>query len=319
MTAIKLPAAYDVSRYVDIQDFTKIDPRPRMMGTKATEGTTYKDPRFIEYMAGMRQIGCARLCYHFHRKANNPTTQARHFVDTVAPYIDDDTLLALDLEEGGETAAQIIAWFQYVMSVLPNNQVILYSRQLLLDSIPMTTAQRTFMKQIPIWTAGYPSNPDLYDSVPAFYVPDQDKFGPVWMWQYSEDGIVAGIQGKTDLNWMAPALLDIIGGVKPPEEEPMKYVKGITNATGGLYVRDGSPVAAKIGYLPYLTAIEGWLHDDGYIYGTFAGRDMNGNPATLTGCCASAYVDWTETTPPSSSHTVEVFIDGVLDYHKDLQ
>lgn len=244
---IKKPAFYDVSHWKDIPDFTKVDPKPLLFGTKATEGTTLVDSKFVTFFAGMKQIGVRRLAYHFHRKIANPTEQARHFCNTVRPHITKEDILALDVEEGGETAAQLQTWLEYVMAQFPENMVWVYSRKNLLDPIPMfirslfpglegklvkehplnavqmSTAQRAFFTRIPVWTAGYPANPDLYDSVPSFYVPDPAKWGPVWAWQYTDKGKVVGIVGDVDLNWMSPALIAWLGGQPSETEDAISY------------------------------------------------------------------------------------------------
>jgi GH25 family lysozyme M1 (1,4-beta-N-acetylmuramidase) len=274
---IKLPAFYDVSHWKEIADFTKVSPKPALFGTKATEGTTLIDSKFVPFFAGMNQIGARRLAYHFHRKALNPTDQARHFCKTVRPYITKQDILALDVEEGGETADQLQTWLEYVMGQFPVNMVWVYSRKNLLDPIPMflrsllpvlegrlvqehplnavqmSTAQREFFRKIPVWTAGYSANPDLYDSVPAFYVPDQTKWGPVWAWQYSENGVVTGIYGDVDLNWMSPNLIAWLGGsTTPPPPDvvtiPFDGVRQVRGTRYGrkVYVTVVDPMKAKI-------------------------------------------------------------------------
>jgi len=131
-------------------------------------------------------------------------------------------ILALDLEEGGESAAQIIQWLDYVQGALPN-LIMIYSAKIILDPIPMTEAQKARLKQFPIWTAGYPWFPDLFSSVPSGYVPDQSKWGPVWLWQYSSHGKVEGISGDVDCNWISPVFYEMIknlGSDPTPEPDP---------------------------------------------------------------------------------------------------
>jgi len=92
-------------------------------------------------------------------------------------------ILMLDVEEGGEKASQLWAWFHYVRSAFPNNICMLYSRKSVLDLIVMTQSERDYFKQIPVWTSGYPDNPDLLPSVPSWYIPDQTRWGQVLLWQ----------------------------------------------------------------------------------------------------------------------------------------
>src|SRR4026209_1779651 len=124
---IKDPVCYDVSHWKVIPNFRVIVPIPALMITKATEGVDYVDPTFGDYFTAMRDAGYARGAYHFFRKAQDPLKQAQHFVSTVAQYATSDDLLVLDFEEGGETAAQVIAFLEFVNSRFPLNIIMNYS------------------------------------------------------------------------------------------------------------------------------------------------------------------------------------------------
>src|SRR5690349_1313252 len=104
---IKKPISYDVSHWKEIADFSLINPKPFVMITKATEGTSITDSKFIRFMDGMKSIGCVRGCYHFNRKALSPLNQADFFCNTIRSHIDRETILILDVEEGGESAAAL--------------------------------------------------------------------------------------------------------------------------------------------------------------------------------------------------------------------
>lgn len=254
---IKLPAGYDVSHWEGRINWGNVTPRPRIVWCKASEGDYYTDDTFAWNFEKLAEQGIYRGAYHFHRKAISATAQGRRFCDVVRPYITDKDYLVLDVEEGGETAAQLQAWFEYVRGQFPGNPVMIYSRKNLLDpiamfmgwlglkprhplnAIAMTQAERDYFRQIPVWTAGYPSNPDLYNSVPAFYVPDQSKWGPVWGWQYSENGAVTGINAVVDLDWLAPEFLlrlPELGTPPPPDEikREMLFGGNVERVTGHL-------------------------------------------------------------------------------------
>ena len=268
---IKLPAVYDISHWKEVADFNAISPRPVMMITKATEGTGFIDSKFVRFFAGMKQAGYLRGCYHFFRKAYSAATQAQFFVDIIKPHIDDNTILILDMEEGGESAAQVLAWFDHVRARLPRNHVLLYSRRNLLEALIMTATQKEAFRKIPVWVAGYPINPDQYTSVPNFYIPDQARFGAVVLWQYSDKGQVWGIQGDADLNWISDTYFQIIGGEPPPPpvEEPVDYyeIKG-NSATDYRSIRQGPDIRTALLYklLPGQIAKAGVTVDDVYVY-----------------------------------------------------
>ena len=257
---IKSPPVYDISHWKIVKDFSSINPRPILILTKATEcypGTPFNnitDPKFVEYFSGMKAAGIARGAFHFFRKAYNALKQAEHFVNVVKPHITDKDILVLDVEEGGEKASQLWAWFHYVRSAFPNNICMSYSRKSVLDLIVMTQAEKDYFKQIPVWTAGYPYFVDLFTSVPFFYVPDQTRFGHVWLWQYSETGTVEGIQGAVDLNWIDPIFYELIKGAgetPPPTGEIIMWKYEYINIVGGMSIRP-APNAnnTPIGTLP---------------------------------------------------------------------
>ena len=213
-------------------DFAQVWPRPLLVFTKATEGLTMVDNTFSKYFADLKQDGIARGAYHFFRKAVDAYKQAKHFCDTVRPHITDKDILVLDVEEGGEKASQLWAWFDHARRQFPNNQFMLYSRKNILDPIVMTLAEREYFKDIPVWTAGYPTFPDLYSKPPAGYIPDQSKFGPVWVWQYSSHGQVQGISGDVDCNWLDPVFAATLPVPEPPTQPPAVSTVYVTARVG---------------------------------------------------------------------------------------
>lgn len=222
---IKLPTIYDTSHWKIVPDFALVHPRPLAVFTKATEGLSYVDNTFVRYFEDLKQDGIARGCYHFFRKAFSAVEQAEHFIQSVVNHIDHRDVLILDVEEGGEKASYLWSWFSTVRKRFPNNPYLLYSRKNILDPIVMTQAEKDYFKQIPIWTAGYPTFPDLYSKPPAGYIPDQSKFGPVWVWQYTDRGSVQGISGGVDCNWVDPVFAAMLEKVYPEPPVPQPYPK----------------------------------------------------------------------------------------------
>lgn len=220
---IKLPPAYDTSHWRTIPDFALLNPAPLLIITKATEADNYTDKTFIPYMADIKKARYFRGCFHFHRKAVHASLQASHFINTIAPVIDSRDILALDVEEGGETAQQLIDFLKAVRAAF-SNIIMIYSRKNILDPIISTLAQREYLKQFPTWTAGYPWFPDNYNTCPPAYVPDILKWGPVALWQYTSKAPVAGVvEGVLDANWIAPWFLEIITPTPPPPPPTIVY------------------------------------------------------------------------------------------------
>ena len=213
---IKLPVAYDTSYWEEIPDFALVSPRPLLVCTKATEGTTIKDPKFIRYWGDLKQDGILRSAYHFYRKAYTPAQNASNYLSVIsANGVAVNDILELDLEEEGISAAQIIVWLDIVEARYPKNMIIIYSRANLLNPISMTAAEKTRLQKYWLWMAGYPLNPDGFLEIPADYVPDQSKWGKVAMWQYSDKAVVMGIIGNADVNWLAPFFVTWLNSLIP--------------------------------------------------------------------------------------------------------
>ena len=291
---IKQPCCFDISHWKEILDFKLVDPRPTLFITKATEGTSIVDAKFPRFFAGMREIGVHRGVYHFNRKALDAVRQAQHFCNTIRPVVSSDILI-LDMEEGGEKAPQLWAWFEYVKRAFPNNLLMIYSTAGLLNAIAMTAAEKEYFRQIPTWAAGYPWFPDLFSSVPGGYIPDQSKWGPVYLWQYSEHGKVTGIQGDVDLNWISASLISLLDDavILPPITPIGGTMKGTVTklVTSSLNVRSATTgqVVAALKYdftLGRGDAVYGEVKADNRIYFTKIYR-ANGNTQALTELCSA--------------------------------
>lgn len=325
---VKLPFIGDTSHWKVIPDFALVDPKPLLILTKATEGTSYVDPTFVPYFRDLLQDGIHRGCFHFFRKAANALEQAKHFCNTVRPHITDKDILVLDVEEGGETAGMLWTWLDYVRKQFPNNLILIYSRKNILEAIPtfirsalnvralaekaapylpivalkaldyifakvqnrnhvlnaiqMTMAERAFFKEFPTWPAGYPLNPNIYATIPSFYIPDQARWGEPWLWQYTASAFVTGISNEVDCNLGLPKLLARLGSEpipQPPPDngEPMPnpndFDYSITpgNSIGSKVRANHDTRAAQVGSLQF-------------------GKDAFGNekwiaPADLAGVC----------------------------------
>ena len=315
---IKQPACYDVAgSYQKIADWGKVNPRPLFVVCKATEGNFYRDAYFKINFAGLAVNGIKRGAYHFFRKAINSTTQANYFCDYVRDTLRPDDYIILDMEEGGETIAQIFAWFDGIEAQYLN-EIILYSNEDKINALATqcTPEQLVRLRSYKAWIAGYPANPDLYASIPAGYIPAGFT---VWMWQYSSsahpDGIVAT---SVDVNWLAPEFIAKLEGAtpQPPQEATMETWKVIT---ASLKVRSGNSTAyGQVQSLALDDKIEGvfdqatqWIDISKIIR-------VNGNtfspvaPAKWWCSGLPAYVEKVVVTPPPPPVTDSITLDIVL-------
>lgn len=321
---IKQPACYDLSHYIkQIQDFKLINPRPALLITKATEAdptTTpyHTDDKFVDFFGRMMEIYSIRGAYHFHRKYSNPYKQADHFISVISKMdILSTDILILDVEEGGEKVSSLWAWFETVKQAYPQNRLMLYSRKGLLDPLVMTAGEKAYFKNILIWTAGYPVIPDLYSKIPNGYIPDQTKYGPAVLWQYSGSGRVSGIDGAVDLNYIEPNFYSMLGDNTPKDvsmgrpfttkctDARNKFWESIGGANTNQTVSVGQEVdgddeqtVAGVKYLHITSPISGWTKAQWF------------GPLT--------YIDVPPPPPPpppptiTKTHDIEVFSDGSI-------
>jgi GH25 family lysozyme M1 (1,4-beta-N-acetylmuramidase) len=231
---IKQPVAYDTSYWEGVPDFGAINPRPLYVATRATLGLTYTDPTFVRYFTDLGYDNIRRGAYHAFKHGYDPKQQAYHFISVVEPYVTEKDVLELDFEGGNETAAELLIWLNQVRARFPDNLIMVYSRKNLADPIAktMTATQKAQMRQYPFWTAGYPANPDLLNAPRPDYIPDQSAFGPVWMWQYSDQAIVDGIKGEVDVNWLSTEFQQFLGNVVTPSDVTTPLYDGVTQITG---------------------------------------------------------------------------------------
>lgn len=70
---------------------------------KATQGDYFIDPDFHTNWTDIKETGRIRGTYHFYMCADNPITQADHFVSVVEKIEDTDIAPVLDIEQGSMT------------------------------------------------------------------------------------------------------------------------------------------------------------------------------------------------------------------------
>lgn len=71
-----------------------------LVAIKATEGDTYDDPKYLQWVIEAHRHGVAVVHYHFGRPDLHPSPagEAKHFLDTVLHHTGPRDYLALDLE-----------------------------------------------------------------------------------------------------------------------------------------------------------------------------------------------------------------------------
>jgi lysozyme len=163
---------------------------------KATEGSTWVDPRFESNWPAMRQVGLFRGPYHFARPGGDPETQAVHFHSVVGALGFRDLPPVLDLEvSDGHSAGHVLAWAETFVKRAED----LFQRTLLIYTggfwrSELNNPNLPFFAARPLWLAAYTSNPKL----PA-------SWSRWTFWQFSDGtqnggSAVPGLRGPVDQN-----------------------------------------------------------------------------------------------------------------------
>ncbi len=157
----------------------------RFVIIKASEGSDLRDSLFRENFANARCHGFVRGAYHFFNPQSDPVRQAQHYFQHVN-LLPGDMPPILDVEKRGkkplaEFQNDVLRWLEYAhkeTGVMP----ILYTYA----RFKYDYLRDPRFDKYPLWVARY--NMRL-------------GYQGEWvMWQYSEEGCIAGIKGDVDLN-----------------------------------------------------------------------------------------------------------------------
>lgn len=175
-----IPRIVDTSRYEEIEpDGFKKAKEAGLWGmiTKSTEGTTYRDKTFPDYIKQSRDAGLLVGAYHF-AEGHNPIEEANFFLEAVNP--PKDMLMALDYEnyKSQMTPEGMFKFLKRIEEKLGRKAVI-YSGNLLKETITdLSAEQQAYVCAHKLWLAHYSSTP----TVPK-------GFKSAWLHQYSGDGV----------------------------------------------------------------------------------------------------------------------------------
>lgn len=182
----------DVSQYQAIIDWDKLkkEENPSFVIIRATAGKDNKDNKFDFNWNSAKQKLILRGAYHYYRPDENSTDQANFFIKTVK-IEEGDLPPILDIEKYSRIQSLpslkngLLNWLTIVeehYGVTP----ILYTYNKFYTS---TIVHDQRFEKYPLWIAWYniKGNPD--------------KISPNWVfWQFSDKGLVKGIEGDVDIN-----------------------------------------------------------------------------------------------------------------------
>jgi len=198
---------------------------------KATQGTGFVDSKVYARYKLAREAGMAWGIYHY-MDTSNVQQQVDWFVSKseASGVLDRATLVACDYEESAVSIEAVVEFMQRLEAMVERSPVI-YSGHVLKEKLESKADPR--LSKYRLWLAQYGSVAEL---PPGWY--------NYWLWQYSDKGVVPGIDPPTDLNqfwgtrdqlmdqWVGKAPLPPINvGADPTEKVvhiTIKVPKGVT-------------------------------------------------------------------------------------------
>lgn len=189
----------DISHWQGKSFFNKLHSLQKQIGAdiefvimKATEGRTYADPMFHEYMKEVKDRNLLAGAYHFARpdNGNSAEEEAANFVTTIRPYLNDALLLALDWE--GEAAKKssedwVLAWCNTVYD-LTGIKPLVYCSISNVNRLPSVAA-----KNYGLWVARWTSA-----GTPGIIAPWK-----IWaIWQYTNTPVDIDIFNGNKIQWL---------------------------------------------------------------------------------------------------------------------
>jgi len=163
----------DLSHHNIVSDFGLMAANVFGIIHKASEGSSYKDPKYDGRRDGCKEHGLLWGAYHF-ATASPVDAQVENFLAAAQP--DQSTLLCLDWEPYGSntmSTANARAWIEKVEQRLNRpGQVVIYSGNLAKEQLD---SGDTFFGERRLWLAQYGSTPKV-----------EPPWSSYWLWQYSD-------------------------------------------------------------------------------------------------------------------------------------
>lgn len=174
---------------------------------KATEGESYTDTDVDARWYLAKRAGMLWGLYHFMR-AGDMKQQAKFFCDVVAKNGNDHTLLVADHEDSKVSLVDLKTWLREVEHITGRRPMI-YSGHVLKDQL--NGKPDAELSSYRLWLAQYGSNAQLPPGWSSY-----------WLWQYTDQGSVAGVKPPTDLNAgdANQVIAEWSGAAVIPEPEP---------------------------------------------------------------------------------------------------
>lgn len=225
------PVVVDISHYQpDPIDWVKL----KDSGTigvihKATQGTSYVDNKLFSRASAAMKAGLCWSTYHF-LEAGSIQAQMDHYLKTIDPRKGER--VCIDHEEKA-TLAELEDAVRLILQDRPDLQITIYSGHLIKDQLG-NNRSALLAERTSLWLAQYTSGTPSWPKATW----------PQWsLWQYTDKGSAAGINGNVDSNkwngdpaniaaWFGPTTEVIIPPEPAPEPEVKEVLVAITQPDG---------------------------------------------------------------------------------------
>lgn len=166
---------------------------------KANEGIGFDDKKDLFNAQNAKRYGIKVGYYHFASLNNvdvvaDATAEANYFLKSLKTLPENDMPPVLDIETNKSdlTDEKVHQWIKTFVNLVP--KCVLYSyTPFLNEHLPIEHSLGT----LPLWIARYTT--ELTPKLPV-------GWKDYWMWQYSNQGKISGINGNVDLNKMKTSL-----------------------------------------------------------------------------------------------------------------
>lgn len=191
---------------------------PAVIGVvcKTSEGTWFADPTLPHNWNGVKAAGLARLAYHFGRadRQTDPHAEAAFFKQQVGGAWDTGDIAILDSEVGiGNISWWDLAFLADVYNWAGNKPWV-YTGGWFTPNHLTDPALSAY----PLWDSAY------QQFKPAAPFPWHDS--QFVLWQYTETGVIDGINGHVDLSIFDGTKEQLMAYGKPAPKPPVQYPTG---------------------------------------------------------------------------------------------
>lgn len=175
---------------------------------KATEGITYTDPDFKQNWTVIPQKGFIRGAYHFYRTKDNPSLQAKNYINAINDLGKNDLPPIVDLEGGGIDKSQSVELVQRSLLAFLEEVENELKRTPMIYTDPATGNKylnNSVFATYPLWVADYTES--MTPTVPHAW-----ENGKWMIWQKTSDYLIDG--KKNDYDQFNGSITDLVDFIK---------------------------------------------------------------------------------------------------------